>query len=75
MIMHFGILILANHLKMFLNQLQSKPAKLNRRKLVDEELAKARASILEAASNRNTTMFNIDLPNPEIYRNPSALYR
>ncbi|XP_010454855.1 PREDICTED: probable glycosyltransferase At5g25310 [Camelina sativa] len=60
--------------------LQSKPEKLNRRDLVEEGLAKARASILEASSssNRNnttTTLFKIDLPNPDIYRNPSALHR
>ncbi|KAL1224261.1 putative glycosyltransferase [Cardamine amara subsp. amara] len=57
------------------SSLQSKPEKLNRRKLVEDGLAKARASILKAASNRNTTLFNIDLPNPEIYRNPSGLHR
>ncbi|KAL9811467.1 putative glycosyltransferase [Arabidopsis thaliana] len=55
--------------------LQSKPEKLNRRNLVEQGLAKARASILEASSNVNTTLFKSDLPNSEIYRNPSALYR
>ncbi|EFH48414.1 predicted protein [Arabidopsis lyrata subsp. lyrata] len=55
--------------------LQSKPEKLNRRNLVEQGLAKARASILEASSNVNTTLFKSDLPNPEIYRNPSSLYR
>jgi len=42
---------------------------------VEQGLAKARASILEASSNVNTTLFKSDLPNSEIYRNPSALYR
>ncbi|ESQ32065.1 hypothetical protein EUTSA_v10004121mg [Eutrema salsugineum] len=54
---------------------QRKPKKLSRRKMVEQGLGKARASILEAASNRDATLFNIDLPNPQVYRNPSALYR
>ncbi|CAA7050075.1 unnamed protein product [Microthlaspi erraticum] len=57
------------------SSLQSKPKKLSRRKMVEQGLGKARASIRKAASNRNVTLFNIDLPNPEVYRNPSALHR
>ncbi|VVB14083.1 unnamed protein product [Arabis nemorensis] len=49
--------------------------KLSRRKMVEQGLVKARASIHKAATNRNTTVFINDLPNPEIYRNPSALHR
>ncbi|KAF3486568.1 hypothetical protein F2Q69_00056314 [Brassica cretica] len=57
--------------------LRSKPEKknkLNRRRTVEVGLSKARASIREAASsNRNATLFSVDLPNAQVYRNPSAL--
>ncbi|KAG2243431.1 hypothetical protein Bca52824_094721 [Brassica carinata] len=50
--------------------------KLNRRRMVEVGLTKARASIREAASsNRNATLFSVDLPNTQVYRNPSALFQ
>lgn len=67
-----------SHVNVCWNQLQSKPEKkkkkLNRRRTVEVGLSKARASIREAASsNRNATLFSVDLPNAQVYRNPSAL--
>ncbi|CAN8277271.1 unnamed protein product [Cochlearia groenlandica] len=54
------------------NSIKSK----NGRSMVEKGVAKARALILKAASiSNNNTLFKIDLPNPEIYRNPSALYK
>lgn len=65
-----------------LNQLRIKPEnkkkKLNRRRMVEVGLSRARDSIREAAassSNRNATFFNLDLPNTLVYRNPSALHQ
>ncbi|CAN8265129.1 unnamed protein product [Cochlearia groenlandica] len=62
--------------------LQSKPKKkrkLNRRKSVERGLNQARALILEASSSKHnnniSVLFNIDLPNPEVYLNPSALHQ
>ncbi|KAJ0248570.1 glycosyltransferase [Hirschfeldia incana] len=55
---------------------KNKKKKLNRRRMVEVGLSKARASIREAASsNRNATLFSVDLPNTQVYRNPSALHQ
>ncbi|XP_010519637.1 PREDICTED: probable glycosyltransferase At5g25310 isoform X2 [Tarenaya hassleriana] len=57
------------------SNISKKQRKLTKEEELERGLAKARASILRAASDRNTTEYESHLPNAEVYHNPAAFYR